>query len=386
MFASRALLLLFYVFSFCSNPVTAVVPDRVAVRLTTSDLFQIGDSTTGGRCSTDQIDTIDDWLEECVDILNAALTAYHSYSTSKAYRTMFGLWLSMMWDDNEIADFYDSYWDLIGKGVATFLSGGGLTGGSNDKPYLFCGDSFAQKQSWEATAIDGTGTEMVKERDENGEPTSYYTIEEVYPNLRQLQLDGELDADTTNTNKNIAPFLVSKLKGYVFDASGKDRLCDKVNRVAATSRADNNAGTEAGSPAGFTYATFNRHVYFCDVAFEASPGNPHGYETLAEVVNSNNYPTVGADTNPAVLTSLSCTLYHELFHLTDAQGTDSDGPGSGYYLAKDIMKLSWNSRLRALLNAPEPYVFFSMGAYILQNNPSAAKPAVFFGPPGWIQA
>jgi hypothetical protein len=52
------------------------------------------------------------------------------------------------------------------------------------------------------------------------------------------------------------------------------------------------------------------------------------------------------------------------------------------YLAKDIMKLSWNSRLRALLNAPEPYVFFSMGAYILQNNPSA----VFFGPPGWIRA
>ncbi|KAL4791118.1 hypothetical protein BDV19DRAFT_393483 [Aspergillus venezuelensis] len=149
---------------------------------------------------------------------------------------------------------------------------------------------------------------MVKERDENGEPTSYYTIEEVYPNLRQLQLDGEHDADTTNTNKKIAPFLVTKLKGYVFDASGKDRLCDKVNHVAATSRADNNAGTEAGSPAGFTYATFNRHVYFCDVAFEASPGNPHGYETLAEVVNSNNYLTVGANTNPAVLMSLSCTL------------------------------------------------------------------------------
>lgn len=115
MFASRALLLLLYVFSFCSNPVTAVVPDRVAVRLTTSDLFQVGDSTTGGRCSTDQINTIDNWLEECVDILNAALTAYHSYSTSKAYRTMFSLWLSMMWDDNEIADFYDSYWDLIGS-------------------------------------------------------------------------------------------------------------------------------------------------------------------------------------------------------------------------------------------------------------------------------
>ena len=102
---------------------------------------------------------------------------------------------------------------------------------------------------------------MVKERDENGEPTSYYTIEEVYPNLRQMQLDGELDPDTTNTNKDIVPFLVSKLKGYVLDASGKERLCVKVNRVAVTSRADNNAGTEARSPARFTDATFTWHVY-----------------------------------------------------------------------------------------------------------------------------
>ncbi|KAL5046473.1 hypothetical protein BDW71DRAFT_207268 [Aspergillus fruticulosus] len=258
---------------------------------------------------------------------------------------MFRLWLSMMWDDDEVADFHESYWGLIGtrlEGVVTFLGGGALTGGSNDKPYLFGGDSFAQKQSWQ-------------ECDENGEPTSYYSIEEVYPNLRQMQLDGELDPDTINTNKNIVSFLVSKLKGYVFDVSGKDRLCVKVNRVVGTSRAENNAGTEARSPAGFI------------------------------AVNSKNYPTVGADTNPTVLTSFSCTLYHELFHLTDAQGTNSDGLVGGYYLAKQIMGLSWNHNLKALLNAPEPYVFFSMGAYILQNNLSAAKP-VFLGPPGWIQA
>ncbi|KAL4742300.1 hypothetical protein BDV11DRAFT_167354 [Aspergillus similis] len=210
-----------------------------------------------------------------------------------------------VWENNKITDFHDSCWDLIGStrpntsficqlscrfaltsrgearldGVATFLSSGGFTGESNDKPYLFCGDSFAQEQSWRATTRDGTGAGMVKERNGNGEPTSYYIIEEVYPNLRKMQLD----------------------------------------RVAATSRADNNTCTEAGSPVGFTYATFSRHVYFCYVAFQAKPGKPHGYETLAEVVNSNNYYTAGAETDPSVLTSLSCTLYHELLHLADTQ-------------------------------------------------------------------
>lgn len=116
MLASRALLLLLYLFSFCSNPVTAVdVPKSVTVQRTTSQLFQIGDSTTGGACSSDQIDTIDAWLKECVEILNAALTAYHSYSTSYTYRTIFRLWLSMSWDDNEIADFFEDYWELIGS-------------------------------------------------------------------------------------------------------------------------------------------------------------------------------------------------------------------------------------------------------------------------------
>lgn len=80
---------------------------------------------------------------------------------------------------------------------------------------------------------------MVKERDDNGNPT-YYTIQEVYPNLKQMQLEGEYDLDPTNTNNNIAPFLVSRLNGYVFDASGKDELCAKSKRVAATSRLDTN--------------------------------------------------------------------------------------------------------------------------------------------------
>ncbi|KAL2810286.1 hypothetical protein BJX63DRAFT_434451 [Aspergillus granulosus] len=164
--------------------------------------------------------------------------AYHNYSTSYTYRTMFSLWLSMRWDDNEIVDFFEGYWELIGTrlaGVATFLSGGGITGGSGDLPYLFCGDNFAQKQEWDYTAIDGTGAEMAKERDGNGEPTSYYTIQEVYPKLKQMQLAGEYDPDPTNTNKNIAPFLVCRLNGYVFDASGEDTFCAKPKRVAATS-------------------------------------------------------------------------------------------------------------------------------------------------------
>ncbi|KAL2834836.1 hypothetical protein BJY01DRAFT_252810 [Aspergillus pseudoustus] len=307
MLASRILLVLLYLCSFCSDLVTAVVvvPASVTVRHTASDLFQIGDDTTGGECSAEKIDAIDAWLSECVDILNAALTAYRSYSTSDAYRKMFRIWLSMLFDGNQVEEVYQSYWDVIGTrlaGVATFLSGGGITGGTADTTYLFCGDDFAQRQKWTAAAIDANGDEMVKTRNEEGEPTRYYIIQEVFPNLRALQLDAELyyrntktdtdDAeDDSGATRHIAPFLVSQLNGYVFDASGKQRLCQKPGRVAATSRADNNAGAAAGSPEGFAYASFNRHVYLCDTAFEAKAKKPHGYATLAELVSyDNNLP------------------------------------------------------------------------------------------------
>ncbi|KAJ0413110.1 hypothetical protein BJY00DRAFT_320116 [Aspergillus carlsbadensis] len=405
MLASRVLPVLLYLCSFCSDRVTAVVvvPASVTVRNTASNLFQIGDDTTGGACSAEQIATVDSWLSECVDILNAALTAYHSYSTSDTYRKMFRLWLSMLFDGTEIEEVYQSYWDVIGTrlaGVATFLSGGGITGGTADVPFLFCGDDFAQRQTWATAAIDANGDEMVRTSNEEGTPTEYYAIEDVYPNLRALQLDAEILYEETKTSadeakddsgatRHIAPFLVSHLNAYVFDASGKASLCLKPGRIAATSRADNNAGAAAGSPDGFAYASFNRHIYLCDIAFEPKVGETHGYATLAEVVSYENYPTPGVELDPSVAMSLSSTFFHELIHLTDAQGTDNDGPGGNYYRAKIVMPLSWNLRERALIDAPEPYTFFSMGAYIAQNPPTTpaggtAKPAVFYGPPGWI--
>ncbi|KAL4733540.1 hypothetical protein BDV11DRAFT_175602 [Aspergillus similis] len=136
--------------------------------------------------------------------------------------------------------------------------------------------------------------------------------------VTELNANGE-----TVVTQSVTPFWVSKLKGYVFDGSGEESLCDKTTRVASTSRADTNAGTEAGSPEGFTYAAFNRHIHLCPPAFVANPRGHHGYATLADVVSYSTYPIL-ASKDPAQFSSLSCTLYHELFHLTDTAGEDND--------------------------------------------------------------
>lgn len=182
---------------------------------------------------------------------------------------------------------------------------------------LFCNDDYAEKKSWLTVARDGNGNEMTYIEDGYEEE---HTIMEVYPNLNDIRVAGVV---SDGQSQNVVPFWVSLLNGYVFAGLDDDleSLCAKTTRQALTSRADVNAGSEAGSPSGFTYATFDRHILLCPRSFSPA-GEFHTIDSLDTVVSAARYPTENA--LQYAVTTISATLFHELFHMVDTAGTDND--------------------------------------------------------------
>lgn len=89
-----------------------VVPKSVDVTPTASSLFTLSDGA--GSCS-DKITTINTYLSECVELINAALTAYHNYGTVAAYRTMFQLYLSTEFTGTTISSSSGSWTTVESK-------------------------------------------------------------------------------------------------------------------------------------------------------------------------------------------------------------------------------------------------------------------------------
>ncbi|KAJ5875239.1 uncharacterized protein N7473_012586 [Penicillium subrubescens] len=256
--------------------------------------------------------------------------------------------------------------------VATFLIEGGLVGAkTSDKPNLFCTDDFAvvPKYGGNDLALDGNGKEMVISYDEDGDPETGYTVADVYPHIQAM-------------GDNITPYWVSLLKGYTFATGPYVKLCDKEKRQGITSRADSYPNTEAGSPKRFTYASFNRHMLLCPRSFTNEAGKgPHSQPTVAGLVTSTSYPSKGDARSMDRFGTLSCTLYHELFHIVDSAGTDAD---NGLYDAIKIM-LAGKNKDDNLVNAPEPYVLLALAAYMYENPPSGATAMWYWPIGGWQQ-
>ncbi|KAJ5097119.1 hypothetical protein N7456_007840 [Penicillium angulare] len=362
---TRILSILLYFAILIQNALSAVVvPKNVAVVPTVDSLFTL--STGAGSCAS-KTTVINTYLSECVQLMDALLTAYHSYGTVTAYRTMFEVYLSAKFDGTTVSS--DSgQWTTIETrltNVATFLSGGGITGAkTNTKPRLFCDDTFAELKTWQTVARDGNGKEMFDEDDDE------VMILEVYPKIKDRQVAG---LESGSVDATISPFWVPSLNGYTFSTLDPSytTLCQKPGRMALTSRADTNAGAEAGSPSGYTYATFDRHLLLCPDSFSPSGNGPHTIASLSALVSSTNYPVEGLKQLP--LSTISATLFHELFHLVDVAGTDNDNNLQSFL---PILDASYSKKSPNTVNAPEPYALFATAAYLYQNPPGGDDPVL----------
>ena len=194
--------------------------------------------------------------------------------------------------------------------VQQFLTGGGLRDPQveNEKPRLFCGAEMGVHQPWNAVLKDNTGT-IVEDEDWGALP-----IRAAYPKF-------------IDTNCNA--FWVEAFKGYDIDCGGEETLCpardadtQKVRHAKTANRVEK---FEVDEKAGdFTLGLGNRHILFCPPVF--NPGNSHAVESLRTATSAANYPKAGEkdiDFSLDRYLTISATMYHELYHLTDGSG-DAD--------------------------------------------------------------
>lgn len=192
--------------------------------------------------------------------------------------------------------------------VQQFLTGGGLRDPQvkSEKPRLFCGADMGEYQPWNAPLKDNKG-KIVDDEDFGVLP-----LQVAYPAFR----------DT-----NCHAFWVEAFKGYDIDCNGQPTLCPVYDPASKKARAGKTANridklapdTNAGD---FKLGLGNRHVLFCPPAFET--GSSHSVESLAKATSSDKYPKAGEKDIQYSLDrqlTISATMYHEIFHLTDGKGS-----------------------------------------------------------------
>ena len=132
----------------------------------------------------------------------------------------------------------------------------------------------------------------------------------------------------------------------------------------------------------------NRHIILCPSVFGNDRGG-HEYPSLQQAVSPENYPAVvfdgkDADPNTSIdkLLTISSTLYHELYHLTD----NTDTRDLSYRLTEIFeavhgtkeKKPTPDQRVQNCHN-PESYVYMAMSAYMYFNKPEGKDRALYQG-------
>ncbi|ESZ91213.1 hypothetical protein SBOR_8387 [Sclerotinia borealis F-4128] len=238
-----------------------------------------------------------------------------------------------------------SLWANIGirlSAVSQLLSGGGLAGSTTDNPpYLFC----------------------VPDPNNDNNP---YTVATVFAG--KFTQGGHLH------------FWISALKGWIFDSNGATTLCGKISLYAATTKRSTASEIDTVKT-----NTFDRFTWLCPRAFTPLVGNdgttkatsaPHSAPLLSTAVAYDSYPSAGTRIGLDTLALISSTLYHELFHLTDAAQTTADP----YTKMDDIYEAGGEFHASNVANNPESYVLFALASYIYSNPPTGSpdKVAVVF--------
>lgn len=158
---------------------------------------------------------------------------------------------------------------------------------------------------------DQNGKEAPTKIDPNtGVAEDYYTVGQVFQSM----------TDST-------PFWYPAFNGYDFRyGTGQTSMCDPKGstkyRVAVTGRPGTSFKPVTAST--FTLGGTNRHILFCEQAFDTTLKGSHSFSSVTDAVSDSNYPTLPIDANTPLLNAImprSSTLYHELYHLTDNDDT-----------------------------------------------------------------
>lgn len=159
------------------------------------------------------------------------------------------------------------------------MNGQALPKSAAGKPLLFCDDEWLVKQKWTDQVNDQDGTPIYQDR----KPFSIYN---------------QASSGVSNQwmgfyRAKLVPWYSAKLKEYVFDLGS--RYCTRASNNGASK---NLAGTQDSTP--------RSTMSLCPISFQ--PNAKTGVATLGDTV-----PNAGDFIQES--TSLSMTLFHELFHL-----------------------------------------------------------------------
>lgn len=351
-----------------------VLPDPTqAANPKTTNLFSVGTAATPGNCLSDT-STIDGWLEESVDLHNAATSVFAYWQSSSACRYLLAAWLGVQFTQSNgvwsvaissLANFNTIESRM--SAVSVFLNGGGVSSPvTNAPPWIFCGGGFANYQPWGQPAMDHAGQYIPNGYASDGVTvTSYLTVQEAFPSLF---------AQYTPSAPWL-PYWITALNGYYFD---KKEICSSqtTQRYASTT-------TRGYTPQNqyVAVSSWDRNVFFCPRAFSpttvANPSTAHSIAGLATAVSTDMYPT-----SPFPQTALdqyiplSGTMYHELYHITDSAQTSNDAVGAVGLASRSAITGSPVDKATLTGNA-ESYLYFAMAAYMYLNAPDSTPTVLF---------
>ncbi|PNY28155.1 Metallopeptidase, catalytic domain protein [Tolypocladium capitatum] len=342
-------------------------------QLTLSDLFKVGTASTKGDCSGRLAD-VEAHLKECFLLHEAVVKAYAGYKSDVALRVLWTMFMGMSFeqDGSMMNTMVADIWKTIGERISLvtqFLNGGGLVDRNPPgPPWLFCSDDYAKYVPFDQPVRDAKGDYLPVEKDKNHNPTDYKTLGDIFINIYGP----------------VTGFYVEQLKGYVFNEKGYKTLCGTSYGVTPKTQ---NPGDKPilNDEGDYIVSRPNRHVLLCPKTFEIKPPAAHTGPSLAQAVSYASYPSGDEKTDDPLdrFVPRSATLYHELYHLTDHDGTTGDP----WYPLTDIMKSSTSkvSHTRQQVpNNPESFVMFAVAAYMYQNPPTTPSgekpkgPVVFF--------
>ncbi|KAL5342015.1 hypothetical protein BJX70DRAFT_405368 [Aspergillus crustosus] len=325
---------------------------------TITDLFLLDDGP-GGCIGQEEVLT--DWLQESMQLHGALERLYANVAGDLAKAYLWLTWFGVQFRNGDI-DFEDEenaqLWSNIGdhiSRVSSFFAGRQLQDPqvSSESPRLFCGADAATFQDWSASVVrDRDGNDVVWSEDPETGHVEYLGLGRAF---------GEMAGDL-----NARAFWFDAYNGYSIHFERQESVCQSnSNRLmyANTARPMSSWPSSALSPGvDFEFGRANRHIMLCPPSFNPS-GGVHSYPSLARAVHEDTYPTADVRDPGEALTRMlpvSSTLYHEIYHLTDADNTPDRG-----YTINEILLNARDEDFR-LVNShnPETFVNIAMAAFL----------------------